>query len=136
MNRLFKSLLLLELINFQKNSYKSTARNGGAFLRPQTAYLRPIIFYGIYIPFFIYILYNTFKGKFMAVCEFKIRDNQDYIELGNLLKVCDIIDTGGFAKIFLKNNEVYINGELDNRRGRKLYRGDVVKVNRDEIHIK
>lgn len=72
----------------------------------------------------------------MAVREFKIRDNQDYIELGNLLKVCDIIDTGGFAKIFLKNNEVYINGELDNRRGRKLYRGDVVKVNRDEIHIK
>ncbi len=72
----------------------------------------------------------------MRIQEFNLRVDQDYIELQNLLKACGIIDTGGYAKIFLQNNEVFINGEQDNRRGRKLYRGDVIKVNRDEIHVK
>ena len=65
----------------------------------------------------------------------KIRDDQDYIELQNLLKVAGIIDTGGYAKMFLIDNEVYVNGELETRRGRKLYRNDVVKVNKIELIV-
>ena len=65
----------------------------------------------------------------------KIRDDQDYVELQNLLKVAGIIDTGGYAKMFLIDNEVYVNGERDSRRGRKLHRGDVVKVNKQEIIV-
>ena len=71
----------------------------------------------------------------MSQFKFKIRADQDYIELGNLLKVAGIIDTGGYAKMFLNENEVYINGERDTRRGRKLHRGDVVKVNKQEIIV-
>ena len=71
----------------------------------------------------------------MSQFKFKIRADQDYIELGNLLKVAGIIDTGGYAKLFLNENEVYINGERDTRRGRKLHRGDVVKVNKQEIIV-
>ena len=65
----------------------------------------------------------------------KIHADQDYIELQNLLKVAGIIDTGGYAKMFLNENEVCVNGERDNRRGRKLHRGDVVKVNKQEIIV-
>ncbi|MBD2848026.1 S4 domain-containing protein YaaA [Paenibacillus sp. IB182496] len=52
----------------------------------------------------------------------------EYIALGQFLKLADCIDSGGQAKIFLQTNEVVINGEPDNRRGRKLYPGDRVSV--------
>ena len=52
----------------------------------------------------------------------------EYITLGQFLKLSDCISTGGQAKFFLQENEVLINGEADNRRGRKLYAGDKVEV--------
>lgn len=64
----------------------------------------------------------------------KILIHTEYIELQNVLKKSGIIFTGGEAKIFLKENVVYVNGEQENRRGRKLYPGDQVKVN-NEIYL-
>jgi S4 domain protein YaaA len=52
----------------------------------------------------------------------------EYITLGQLLKLADCIATGGEAKSFLARTNVLVNGEPDNRRGRKLVRGDVVQV--------
>ena len=87
------------------------------------------------IPFSIYIMYNTLQEQFMSQIKIKIHADQEYIELGNLLKVAGIIDTGGYAKMFLIENEVYVNGERDTRRGRKLHRSDVIKVNKQEIIV-
>ena len=58
----------------------------------------------------------------------KLRKDEPFITLGVLLKITGIIDTGGQAKYFLAENKVLVNGEEDNRRGRKLYHGDVVEV--------
>ena len=58
----------------------------------------------------------------------KLRKDEEYITLGVLLKIAGIIDTGGQAKYFLSENVVLVNGEEDNRRGRKLYHGDKVQV--------
>ena len=52
----------------------------------------------------------------------------EYITLGQLLKMTDTISSGGMAKWFLSEHEVFINQEPDNRRGRKLYPGDVVEI--------
>lgn len=52
----------------------------------------------------------------------------EYIQLGQFLKLADCISTGGQAKFFLQEAVVHINGEADNRRGRKLYPGDKVEV--------
>ncbi|RXZ83874.1 S4 domain-containing protein YaaA [Paenibacillaceae bacterium] len=52
----------------------------------------------------------------------------EYITLGQFLKLADCIDSGGQAKFFLQENPVVINGESDNRRGRKLYQDDIVNV--------
>jgi len=52
----------------------------------------------------------------------------EYITLGQFLKLADIIETGGEAKSFLAENEVKIDGEVDNRRGRKLRGGEIVEV--------
>lgn len=87
------------------------------------------------IPFSIYIVYNTSQEPIMPQIKIKIHDDQEYIVLGNLLKMAGIIDTGGYAKMFLIDNEVYVNGERDTRRGRKIRRGDVVKVIKQEIVV-
>ncbi|MEH6941257.1 S4 domain-containing protein YaaA [Bacillus sp. JJ722] len=52
----------------------------------------------------------------------------EYITLGQFLKVADVIQSGGMAKWFLSEHEVYINNELDVRRGRKLRAGDIVEI--------
>ncbi|MYL50680.1 S4 domain-containing protein YaaA [Halobacillus litoralis] len=52
----------------------------------------------------------------------------EYIPLGKFLKLANIVESGGMVKIFLSEFEVFVNGEPDNRRGRKLYVGDTVEV--------
>lgn len=64
----------------------------------------------------------------MAQKSIKLRKDEPFITLGILLKITGIIDTGGRAKFFLEENTVLVNGMEENRRGRKLYHGDVVEV--------
>lgn len=52
----------------------------------------------------------------------------EYVTLGQFLKLADIIQTGGEAKSFLAQNKVVIDGEEDNRRGRKLRGGEIIEV--------
>ena len=68
------------------------------------------------------------RGFLMSKEIVRIKDGEIYITLNVLLKLTNIISTGGEAKYYLANNEVYVNDILENRRGRKLYKGDVVKV--------
>ena len=58
----------------------------------------------------------------------ELHEGEEYITLGTLLTIAGIIQTGGMAKVFLANNVVYVNGEAENRRGRKLYRGAQIRV--------
>jgi S4 domain protein YaaA len=51
-----------------------------------------------------------------------------YITLGQLLKKLDLIDTGGQAKYFLEENDVFVNQVLERRRGRKLYPNDTIEI--------
>ncbi len=59
----------------------------------------------------------------------------EFITLGQLLKIENIISSGGEAKFYLQNNMCYVNDEPDNRRGRKLYPNDVIKVDNKIIKI-
>lgn len=52
----------------------------------------------------------------------------EYITLGQFLKFAKIIGEGGEAKGFLSTHKVLVNGEEDNRRGRKLRGGDSVLI--------
>ncbi len=52
----------------------------------------------------------------------------EYITLGQFLKEAGVIDTGGMAKWFLSEYEVLVNQEVEQRRGKKLYSGDEIKV--------
>jgi len=52
----------------------------------------------------------------------------DMIRLGQFLKLADLIDTGGEGKVLIASGDVTVNGEVDVRRGRQLFPGDVVTV--------
>jgi ribosome-associated protein len=54
--------------------------------------------------------------------------DSDMIRLGQFLKLADLIETGGEAKILISSGDVTVNGEVDTRRGRQLRQGDVVAV--------
>lgn len=65
----------------------------------------------------------------------KITITTDYITLGQFLKLTRVISNGGDAKIFLLTTAVYVNDELEQRRGRKLRVGDKVRVTNKEFEI-
>ncbi len=65
----------------------------------------------------------------------KVTITTEYITLGQFLKLARIISNGGDAKIFLLTTEVFVNGELEQRRGRKLRPLDIVSVNGKEYEI-
>jgi ribosome-associated protein len=64
----------------------------------------------------------------VILVEKKITITTEIITLGQFLKLADVIQSGGMAKWFLSEYEVYINGEQDQRRGRKLAVGDKVEI--------
>lgn len=58
----------------------------------------------------------------------EIKLETEFVTLGKFLKFADVIQTGGMAKWFLGENPIFINGEQDQRRGRKLYAGDKIQI--------
>ncbi len=60
----------------------------------------------------------------------------DFVTLGQFLKLANLIQTGGEAKEFLANHKIFVDGELDNRRGRKLYDGMIVALLDEKFVIK
>lgn len=52
----------------------------------------------------------------------------EYITLGQALKLTDTISSGGMAKWFLSEHTVFVNGEEEDRRGRKLRDGDLLNI--------
>ena len=65
--------------------------------------------------------------------EVSIRD--DFIKLGQALKLCGVAQSGVDAKFMIEDGLVLVNSEVERRRGRKLYKGDVFRVNDEEFVI-
>ena len=58
----------------------------------------------------------------------EITINDEFINLGQFLKIADLVSSGGETKIFLAENTILVNENIENRRGKKLYRGDIITV--------
>ncbi|MBL3530601.1 S4 domain-containing protein YaaA [Companilactobacillus zhachilii] len=65
----------------------------------------------------------------------KFKLETEFITLGQLLKEMGVIETGGQAKWFLRENSVLLNGSPEDRRGKKLRVGDVVVVGDQTFEI-
>lgn len=66
--------------------------------------------------------------------EFTLKD--EFIKLGQALKVMGFAESGVDAKYAIQDGLVKVNGEIEQRRGKKLYSGDVVEFEGDSFVIK
>lgn len=64
-----------------------------------------------------------------------IQINDDYIKLGQALKLAGLVSSGVEAKAVIQEGEVTVNGEVDTRRGRKLYPQDVFCYQGEEVTV-
>ncbi len=59
----------------------------------------------------------------------------DFIKLDSALKYCGVAENGAHAKEMILEGEVKVNGEVELRRGKKLYKGDKFKIFDEEFEI-
>lgn len=60
---------------------------------------------------------------------------EEFVTLGQLLKVESVISSGGMAKWYVSEFPIQVNGESENRRGKKLYNGDVVTLPAEQLEV-
>ncbi len=65
----------------------------------------------------------------------KIYLREEYIKLGQALKAAGLVGSGVDAKLVIEDGLVSVNGEVENRRGRKLREGDQVEFEGETILI-
>ena len=66
---------------------------------------------------------------------FKLKDNEEYILLNNLLQVMSYVGSGGEAKVRIQNEEVVVNEEIETRVRKKLRSGDIIKLGSESCKI-
>lgn len=65
----------------------------------------------------------------------KIRTTDEFIKLGQALKAAGLVESGVESKEVIQDGLVKVNGEIDERRGRKLYGGEIIEFDGQEIKI-
>ena len=70
-----------------------------------------------------------------SMIEIQIRETDEFIKLGQALKLAGVVEDGVEAKYAIQDGLVKVNGEVDERRGRKVYVGDVITYENQEIKV-
>lgn len=65
----------------------------------------------------------------------KIKIRDEFIKLGQALKLAGLVDSGLDAKIEIMEGNVLVNGEVECRRGKKIYAGDVIEFDGQQIKV-
>ena len=64
-----------------------------------------------------------------------ILDGSEFIELNKLMKLLNLVETGGEANLLIDNGELKVNGVVEKQRRKKLRPGDVVIFRRETIQV-
>lgn len=67
--------------------------------------------------------------------EISLREGDDYLKLGQLLKKANMMSSGVDAKMVILDGLVSVNGEVELRRGKKIYPGDVVTFEGESVKV-
>ena len=70
----------------------------------------------------------------MAIIK-EVKIDSEFITLGQFLKFVDLVSSGGEVRDFLAENKITVNSEIENRRGKKLFRNDLVCINDEQYKI-
>ena len=63
----------------------------------------------------------------------KLRD--EYIKLGQALKIAGLAESGVDAKYVIQDGLVKVNGKVETQRGKKLYSGDIIEFQNKQVQI-
>ena len=67
--------------------------------------------------------------------EFRIRDKDEFINLSQLLKALNLVESGAMAKEVIDEGLVKVDGEVESRYRRKLYDGMIVEFEDNCIKV-
>lgn len=65
----------------------------------------------------------------------EIRIKDEFIKLGQALKLAGLVDSGVDAKFVIQDGEVKVNGAVEVQRGKKLHEGDIISFQNEEVKI-
>ncbi len=65
----------------------------------------------------------------------QIKLREEYIKLGQALKAAGLVGSGVDAKLMIQDGLVKVNGNIETQRGKKLYDGDLVEFEKEQIKI-
>lgn len=66
---------------------------------------------------------------------YQIKLREEYIKLGQALKAAGLVQSGVDAKMEILDGKVKVNGKVELQRGKKLYDGDIVDYQGEQIKI-
>lgn len=66
---------------------------------------------------------------------FKLKEDEEYIQLKDLIKILGWVYTGGEAKLRIDNQEVMVNGVVETQRRKKIRRGDCVAIGNNQVKV-
>lgn len=67
--------------------------------------------------------------------EISLREGDEFIKLGQLLKKANMMSSGVDAKMVILDGLVSVNDEVELRRGKKIYPGDVVTFEGESVKV-
>lgn len=67
--------------------------------------------------------------------EIRIREGEEFIRLGQALKKAGLVDSGVDAKLVILDGLVNVNGEAELQRGKKLYGGEIISFQGEQVKI-
>lgn len=67
--------------------------------------------------------------------QISIREQDEFIKLGQALKKANLVSSGVEAKIVIQDGQVTVNGETELQRGKKLYDGDVFSYDGETVKV-
>jgi len=65
----------------------------------------------------------------------QIREEEEFIKLGQAMKKAGLVGSGVDAKFLIGDGLVSVNGEIETRRGRKLYAGDIFEFEGETVEV-
>lgn len=67
--------------------------------------------------------------------EINIREDDEFIKLGQALKKAGLVGSGVDAKMVIQDGLVTVNGEVETQRGKKLHGGEVISFNGEQVKV-
>lgn len=67
--------------------------------------------------------------------EINIREEDEFIRLGQALKKAGLVGSGVDAKMVIQDGLVSVNGEVELQRGKKLHGGEVISFNGEQVKV-